>query len=139
MSAAKVINKKKSFGGYVLTLQHDSTSLGCEMKFTMYYPPKSKDTPVLVYLSGLTCNHENFITKGCAIEYAAKHNVCLVCPDTSPRGDGVPVRDILTSNASHTHTHTFLTNTGRSGYGRLQVGFRIRSWILCRCDSGSLQ
>ena len=90
MSAAKIINKKKSFGGFVLTLQHDSESLGCEMKFTMYYPPRSKDTPVLVYLSGLTCNHENFITKGCAIEYAAKHNVCLVCPDTSPRGDQVP-------------------------------------------------
>ena len=43
---------------------------------------------MLVYLSGLTCNHENFITKGCAIEYAAKQNV-FGLSDTSPR-DRVP-------------------------------------------------
>lgn len=90
MLSAKVIKKTKAFGGDVLTLKHNSDVLGCEMKFTLFYPPRSNDTPIVFFLSGLTCNHENFITKGCAIEYASKNNLCLVCPDTSPRGDSVP-------------------------------------------------
>jgi S-formylglutathione hydrolase len=39
----------------------------------------------LLFLSGLTCNEENFITKSTAIKYAAKHKIALLCPDTSPR------------------------------------------------------
>lgn len=97
--AAKVESTKSAFGGQVVTCTHRSKVLNCDMTFTMYWPPlvanreSSKNetgAAVLFYLSGLTCNHQNFITKGCAIEHAAKHNICLVCPDTSPRGDDVP-------------------------------------------------
>jgi len=45
--------------------------------------------PVLYWLSGLTCNEQNFITKAGAQRYAAEHGVILVAPDTSPRGDDV--------------------------------------------------
>ena len=45
--------------------------------------------PVLYWLSGLTCTEQNFITKAGAQQYAAQHNLILVAPDTSPRGDGV--------------------------------------------------
>ena len=45
--------------------------------------------PVLYWLSGLTCNEQNFITKAGAQRYAAQHGVVVVAPDTSPRGDGV--------------------------------------------------
>ena len=45
--------------------------------------------PVLYWLSGLTCNEQNFITKAGAQRYAAEHGIAIVCPDTSPRGDDV--------------------------------------------------
>lgn len=45
--------------------------------------------PVLYYLSGLTCNDENFIQKAGAQRAAAKHDIALIAPDTSPRGLGV--------------------------------------------------
>jgi len=48
---------------------------------------------VLYWLSGLTCNEQNFITKAGAQRYAAEHGVILVAPDTSPRGDDVADAD----------------------------------------------
>jgi len=50
-------------------------------------PSSSSSTPVLYYLSGLTCTPENFSTK-CpnAFAAAAKANVAIVICDTSPRG-----------------------------------------------------
>ena len=45
--------------------------------------------PALYFLSGLTCTHENFVTKGNGQKSAAEAGIVIVCPDTSPRG--VPV------------------------------------------------
>jgi S-formylglutathione hydrolase len=45
--------------------------------------------PVLWYLSGLTCTHENAMTKAGAQAWAAEQGIALVFPDTSPRGEGV--------------------------------------------------
>ena len=45
--------------------------------------------PVLYWLSGLTCTDQNFVTKAGAQQFAAEHGVAIVCPDTSPRGEGV--------------------------------------------------
>ena len=45
--------------------------------------------PVLWYLSGLTCTHENAMTKAGAQQFAADAGLALVFPDTSPRGAGV--------------------------------------------------
>ena len=42
--------------------------------------------PVLWYLSGLTCTEENFTVKAGAQRFAAKHDLILIAPDTSPRG-----------------------------------------------------
>eukprot|EP01135_Chromosphaera_perkinsii_P011791 Nk52_evm37s2496 gene=Nk52_evmTU37s2496 len=53
----------------------------------------AKKTPVLFWLSGLTCTDENFVNKAGAFEAASKANVMLVCPDTSPRGAGVAGED----------------------------------------------
>jgi S-formylglutathione hydrolase len=44
---------------------------------------------VLWFLSGLTCTHENAMTKAGAQAWAAEQGIALVFPDTSPRGDGV--------------------------------------------------
>ncbi len=42
---------------------------------------------MLYWLSGLTCNDENFTTKAGAQRIAAELGIALVMPDTSPRGD----------------------------------------------------
>ena len=44
----------------------------------------------MYWLSGLTCNDQNFVTKAGAQQYASDLGIAIVCPDTSPRGDGVP-------------------------------------------------
>ena len=55
------------------------------MTFTLFRPEKEV-VGALLWLSGLTCNEDNFITKAGAIKTASELGLLLVCPDTSPRG-----------------------------------------------------
>ncbi|MCG9536071.1 S-formylglutathione hydrolase [Providencia huaxiensis] len=82
------IERHACFGGWQDVYQHQSTVLGCEMKFSVYLPPQAKTAacPVIYWLSGLTCNEQNFITKAGAQQFAAEYGVILIAPDTSPRG-----------------------------------------------------
>ena len=82
----------KIFGGRQLQCQHSSAALNCDMQFSVFLPPQAEagNVPVLYWLSGLTCTDQNFVTKAGAQQYAAEHGIAIVCPDTSPRGDGVP-------------------------------------------------
>ena len=86
------ISANQSFGGQQLRYKHQSTSLNCEMTFSIYLPPQAQNqsVPVLYWLSGLTCSDENFVQKAGAQQFAAKLGLAIVCPDTSPRGDYVP-------------------------------------------------
>ena len=86
------IEHRACFGGWQDVYEHASDTLGCTMRFAVYLPPQAETAklPVLYWLSGLTCNEQNFITKAGAQRYAAEHGVILVAPDTSPRGDDVP-------------------------------------------------
>ncbi len=86
------IEQHASFGGSQEVWKHASTSTGTEMTLGVYLPPAAvagQKCPVLYWLSGLTCNEQNFITKAGAQQYAAAHGLILVAPDTSPRGEGV--------------------------------------------------
>ena len=85
----------KNFGGWTKMFSHPSESCGGEMKFSVFIPPQAEsvNVPVLYWLSGLTCNHEKFITKSGAQQYAAQSGIMLVAPDTSPRGAGVQGED----------------------------------------------
>lgn len=58
------------------------------MTFGLFLPEGAEDGPVPViwYLSGLTCTHENAMVKSGAQRWAAEAGVALVFPDTSPRG-----------------------------------------------------
>lgn len=89
------IEHRACFGGWQDVYEHASETLGCTMRFAVYLPPQAEygKLPVLYWLSGLTCNEQNFITKAGAQRYAAEHGVILVAPDTSPRGDDVPDAD----------------------------------------------
>ncbi|WP_132998812.1 S-formylglutathione hydrolase [Luteimonas arsenica] len=85
------IEHRASFGGWQDVYRHRSEVLGCDMTVGVYVPPQAEQgpCPVLYWLSGLTCNEQNFITKAGAQRYAAEHGIILVAPDTSPRGDDV--------------------------------------------------
>ena len=90
------IEQHASFGGRQEVWKHASTSTGTDMKVGVYLPPKAvagEQCPVLYWLSGLTCTEQNFITKAGAQQFAAQHNLIVVAPDTSPRGEGVPNDD----------------------------------------------
>ncbi len=88
----KTISENACFGGTQGVYAHASTACNCEMTFAVFLPEEAKDgpVPVLWYLSGLTCTHENAMTKAGAQAWAAEYGIALVFPDTSPRGDDVP-------------------------------------------------
>ncbi|WP_425050900.1 S-formylglutathione hydrolase [Psychromarinibacter sp. S121] len=79
------------FGGVQGVYTHAADTTKCDMTFGLFLPPQAKDgdVPVLWYLSGLTCTHENAMTKAGAQAWAAEAGIALVFPDTSPRGEGV--------------------------------------------------
>ncbi|MDN5781258.1 MAG: S-formylglutathione hydrolase [Luteimonas sp.] len=85
------LEHRACFGGWQDVYRHRSEVLGCDMTVGVYFPPQAAQgpCPVLYWLSGLTCNEQNFITKAGAQRYAAEHGIILVAPDTSPRGEGV--------------------------------------------------
>ena len=87
----KEIESIKESGGYLNRYTHESTICQCEMTFSVYLPPKSRDEKVaaLYWLSGLTCTDDNARTKGGFQRFAAHHSIAIVFPDTSPRGDDV--------------------------------------------------
>jgi len=99
MAAAEEFTELKSqkvHGGFVKKYEHTSSSLGgLKAKFNIFLPAihESQPVPVLMFLSGLTCTEENFITKAGAIDFAAEKGIALLCPDTSPRGAGVMGED----------------------------------------------
>jgi S-formylglutathione hydrolase len=88
----EIISNAKCFGGMQGVFKHSSSSTQCDMTFAVFVPPQAatKACPVLWYLSGLTCSHANVMDKGEYRRAAAHYGIIIVCPDTSPRGDGVP-------------------------------------------------
>lgn len=97
--ALKLLSSNKCYEGEQRVYSHQSTTLGCEMKFGVFVPPtllddgEKSECPVLYYLSGLTCTHENFIHKSGMQQFAAKEGLLVVNPDTSPRNVNVPGED----------------------------------------------
>ncbi|KAL7746284.1 hypothetical protein RI367_008355 [Sorochytrium milnesiophthora] len=96
--AIETLSTQRCFGGVVVKYKHRSDALQCDMVFNVYLPPavashctgdnvagKAK-LPAIFFLSGLTCNEDNFISKSGATRCASELGVVLICPDTSPRG-----------------------------------------------------
>tara|TARA_B100000686_G_C16799104_1_gene984575 strand:+ start:3703 stop:4539 length:837 start_codon:yes stop_codon:yes gene_type:complete len=88
----KKISENKCFGGSVQVWEHASRALNCDMKFSIFLPSQAAErkVPLITFLSGLTCTHENFTTKSGAYQRAAELGLAILAPDTSPRGDEVP-------------------------------------------------
>jgi len=87
----EAVAENKCFGGVQGVYSHASKATGCDMTFGLFLPEEARDgpVPVLWYLSGLTCTHENAMVKAGAQGWAAEQGIALVFPDTSPRGEGV--------------------------------------------------
>ncbi|KAL2114131.1 hypothetical protein VUR80DRAFT_437 [Thermomyces stellatus] len=86
----------RTFGGTLLKLSHDSTTTGTPMALNLFLPPNasaSKPSPLLIFLSGLTCTPDNCTEKGLLHAHASKHGLALLWPDTSPRGLNLPGED----------------------------------------------
>jgi S-formylglutathione hydrolase len=87
----KTLSENRAFGGVQGVYSHASATCRCDMTFGLFLPAEAErePVPVLWYLSGLTCTHENAMVKAGAQKWAAEAGVALVFPDTSPRGEGV--------------------------------------------------
>ncbi|WP_413576241.1 S-formylglutathione hydrolase [Bdellovibrio sp. HCB290] len=86
---ATLLKSHKTFEGQTQFWEHDSVSTKTKMKFSTYIPTGLVKGCV-IWLSGLTCTDENFITKAGAQKYLAEHQLMVICPDTSPRGLQLP-------------------------------------------------
>lgn len=85
----QTIAETQMMGGTHRVIRHDSTITQCSMDWAIFIPEGGRPDSVLIYLSGLTCTWENAATKAGAQAAAATHNMAIVFPDTSPRGDNV--------------------------------------------------
>lgn len=87
----ETLSQNACFGGTQGVYRHSSALCNCDMTFGLFLPEEAKDgpVPVLWYLSGLTCTHENAMIKAGAQAWASEQGIAVIFPDTSPRGEGV--------------------------------------------------
>ncbi len=96
-----VISEAKAHGGTQGVYRHQSRTTDTPMTFAVFTPPQARDgkVPVLWYLSGLTCTHQNAMDKGEFRRAAAEHGIMIVLSDTSPRAPACPTRRTTGSSA----------------------------------------
>ena len=87
----ETVAENRCFDGVQGVYTHASEACGGDMTFGLFLPAgaQSGPVPVMWFLSGLTCTHENAMVKAGAQGWAAEQGIALVFPDTSPRGEGV--------------------------------------------------
>jgi S-formylglutathione hydrolase len=92
----KLLEDHKSFEGRQQVWEHPSRETGTLMRFSAYLPPQAEEgaCPVVWFLSGLTCNEQNFIIKSGFQRYAAELGLIVIGPDTSPRGPALDGSEI---------------------------------------------
>ena len=118
------LEQHQSFGGKQFKYKHQSDVLKSEVTFSLFLPsnPEGNKIPLIWWLSGLTCTDDNFTHKSGFQQWAEKHQVAVVAPDTSPRGDapndegydlgqgaGFYVNATEEPWASHYQMYTYLT------------------------------
>ena len=85
------LKSHKCFSGVTEFFKHSSKQTGTEMSFAVHRPENPESIKGgLIWLSGLTCNEQNFITKAGAQKIVSDSGLVLICPDTSPRGLDLP-------------------------------------------------
>jgi S-formylglutathione hydrolase len=92
----EILSTNKACQGVQGVYRHASATTGTDMTFSVFVPPQAAagvKTPVVWYLSGLTCTHANVTEKGEYRRACAELGLIFVAPDTSPRGEAVPDDD----------------------------------------------
>jgi S-formylglutathione hydrolase len=90
----EVLKRHRSFSGETIFCEHDSSATKTKMKFSAFLPREVEQIEnAIIWLSGLTCTEENFITKAGAQAYLSDTSTMVICPDTSPRGLNLPGED----------------------------------------------
>lgn len=79
------VKENKTFGGHTRYFEHESDVVKTPMKFSTFFPRENVEN-CIIWLSGLTCTEENFITKSGVQKYLSDTKTMVLCPDTSPRG-----------------------------------------------------
>ncbi|GAB0138815.1 hypothetical protein EsDP_00007037 [Epichloe bromicola] len=82
-----------SFGGTIHKLTHDSSATRTPMNLNLFIPgtaSPSSPSPLLIFLSGLTCTPDNCTEKGFLQAHASRFGLAILYPDTSPRGTDHP-------------------------------------------------
>lgn len=87
----ETISQNACFGGVQGVHRHISEACSGPMTFGLFLPAEAAlgPVPLLWFLSGLTCTHENAMTKSGAQAWAAECGIAVIFPDTSPRGSDV--------------------------------------------------
>ncbi len=88
----ELLSEHACFGGSQRFYRHASREIGLPMRFSVFLPPQAEHgtVPAVLFLAGLTCNEETFMTKAGAQRMAAYLGLALIAPDTSPRGASAP-------------------------------------------------
>ena len=92
-TSLELVSEHGCFDGVQRFYKHESSAIGLPMRFSVFLPEQAvagEPVPALIYLAGLTCNEETFMTKAGAQRRAAELGFVLIAPDTSPRGAGIP-------------------------------------------------
>ena len=78
----ETVSENAAFGGVQGVYRHSSTTTNCDMTFGLFLPEEVADGPVplLWYLSGLTCTHENAMTKAGAQAWCAEQGIAIIFP-----------------------------------------------------------
>ena len=76
----KTLSENRCHGGVQGVYAHASQVCGCDMTFGLFLPEEAERGPVplIWYLSGLTCTHENAMVKAGAQKWAAEAGVALL-------------------------------------------------------------
>ena len=80
----------KTFGGQTTFWKHQAPSTNTTMSLATFVPGGREIREAVIWLSGLTCTEENFITKSGVQRLLADTNTMVIAPDTSPRGLSLP-------------------------------------------------
>ena len=100
----ETVSENACFSGTQGVYTHASSACGCDMTFGLFLPEEAQNgpVPVLWYLSGLTCTHENAMVKAGAQGWAAEQGIAPHSYDL-----------ILATNVLHACTDLKQTLTNR--------------------------
>ena len=79
------ISSTKVCGGQLIKFKFESSALHCTTQVNVFLPAGKEVKKTILWLSGLTCNEDNFAQKAGAFRKANALGIAIIMPDTSPR------------------------------------------------------